>query len=446
MNTKNLSSRSKPAKPAPKVPSVAGVTFVRTMAGISEYRLKNGLTILYVPIPDTGVVTTNITYVVGSKDEARGETGLAHMLEHMLFKPTTADLAARRDSGAMLFERETGCILNANTAKDRTTYFFSYPTEHVERALAIEADRMANLVLADEEFLPERGNVLSEFDMYFGMPEFALSVAMSNAALCSHPYRHEVIGFREDIEAYTVEKLTDFYRAYYRPDNATLMIIGDVDHTTALTAAKRAFGAIPTPATPIHRVAVREPKQEGERRVSVTRESTTNLLSFGVKHPGFPTAGWQETWLALSVLASGPESILHKLLIDTGLATHLDFTLEPTREDNVALLTITLSGLTHDVVEQKVRAILARLTYRDIRDLVSKLKIKDKTTQQFTRTSSLGIAQELTEYVAAGDWTAYTTSLETLEVIDAKAVFARMKQLFTPTTLTIGRFIGTSTV
>ena len=106
---------------------VPGFTHVKTVAGISEYVLKsNGLRVLYLNRPGTGVVTTNITYLVGARDEARGETGVAHMLEHMLFKPTVTDVKTGKDSASMQFERDTGCVLNANTWKDRTTYYFSY--------------------------------------------------------------------------------------------------------------------------------------------------------------------------------------------------------------------------------------------------------------------------------------------------------------------------------
>jgi zinc protease len=185
---------------------------VKTVADISEYTLvDNGLTVLYKQIPDTGVITTNITYLAGSRDEQPGETGLAHMLEHMLFKPTKFDLEKKQEAGAMKFEREVGPILNANTWCDRTTYFFSYSKEHFCRALQVEAERMREVVISDKEFLPERTNVLSEFDMYNGDPLFALSVDMGATAFLSHPYGHETIGFREDIEAYTVEKLNKFY-------------------------------------------------------------------------------------------------------------------------------------------------------------------------------------------------------------------------------------------
>ena len=242
--------------------SKKGYTFVKSYKEISEYRLDNGLSVLYKHMEGTGVVTTNLTYRVGSRNEVVGETGLAHMLEHMLFKPTTHDLKRKVDSGAMQFERETGCILNATTWKDRTTYFFSYPKEYFARALQIEAERMHDVVLSDKEFIPERGNVLSEFDMYFGDPYFALNFEMVSSAFHSHPYGHETIGFREDIERYTVEKLDAFYKKHYDPHNATLVIVGDISKSEALNETVRFFGGLATRGEAAKPPLVIEPKQE----------------------------------------------------------------------------------------------------------------------------------------------------------------------------------------
>lgn len=239
----------------PKTPATLSKHFkhVKTEGGISEYvHTKNGLRVLHKHIPGTGVVTTNITYLVGARDEQPGETGIAHMLEHMLFKPTKQDLAQKLEAGATRFEREVGAVLNANTWKDRTTYYFSYGVEHFSRVLGIEASRMRDVVLTDKEFLPERTNVLSEFDMYNGDPQFALSVAMTSTAFYSHPYGHETIGFREDIAAYTTEKLQRFYNHFYRPNNAVLMVLGDIELATALNDIHTHFGELtPEPAVEI---------------------------------------------------------------------------------------------------------------------------------------------------------------------------------------------------
>jgi zinc protease len=424
-----------------------GFVFVSSAAGVEEYLLKsNGLRVLYFHRPDTGVITTNITYLVGARDEARGETGLAHMLEHMLFKPTTFDVAKGvMSGGAMQFERETGCILNANTWTDRTTYFFNYPTEYFTTALRIEAERMVGTILTDKELKPEQGNVLSEFDMYNGDPYFALDVQMVSAAFQSHPYGHETIGFREDIEDYNAEKLGRFYRNYYRPDNAIMMVIGDVDLETALKSVKKEFSSIEKPSSPIPRFSIREPKQEGLRRVEIERNSSTNVVSIGFKSAPFPSKEWFTVGIMSDVLTMGPESILHKLLVDTGKASSVTGSVGPCSEEYLVQIIITLApGQNHREIEELTLNEIRTLTSKTITSLVKKVKAKMVTDELFGRSRSLSIAQELTEYVASGNWEMYAKTPEMLANITVKEVVDCVKKSFTNTQMTIGYFKGIS--
>lgn len=425
--------------------SHAGFVFEKKYKDIYQYKLaSNGLTVLYKCVQKTGVVTSNITYKVGSKDEARGETGLAHMLEHMLFKPTKQDLQKKIDSRAMEFERSTGCTLNANTWKDRTTYFFSYPQHYFEEALSIEAERMFDVVLTDKEFLPERGNVLSEFDMNNGDPHFALSVQMVCNAFHSHSYGHETIGFREDIERYTPEKLDAFYKRYYRPDNATLTIVGDIAIQTALAGIKKYFGKLQTPKTPIPRFAIAEPKQEGLRRAYVERPSSSNSVFIGIKHDGFPNVAWFETAVLLDILTDGQDSILHTALVDTGLATEVDAMLEPTKDINLGMITITLArNAKHTAVEEKVLSILENLSQEQLQKHLQNVIASTITAELFARGSSLKIAMELTEYIAADAVDTYYKTEAILRTITSKKLKQRAQLLFTPSNMTIGHFIGT---
>jgi zinc protease len=423
---------------------VPGFTLITKAGGIEEYLYKkNGLRVLFHERKGTGVITSNITYLVGARDEARGETGLAHMLEHMLFKPTTFDLAAGIDSGAMQFERDTGCTLNANTWRDRTTYFFSYPKDHFNRALRIEAERMTGVVLTDVSLKPERDNVLSEFDMYNGDQYFALSVAMVSTAYVSHPYGHETIGYREDIEDYTASKLEAFYRSYYRPDNAVLMVVGDCDCKTALTAIKKYFGVIERPLSNIPRFTIREPKQEGLKRVSVVRKTNKKIVSIGFKQAGFPSESWFTASIMLALLVGNDESILHKLLVDTGKATSVDSSLEPSCEENLATITITLApGQDLQSIETLTRNSLASISLDTITPLLKKVKAQMLTSDAFSRDNSLQITGELTEYTAAGDWTRYTKTPETLKAVTPKKVQALLQAAFSENNLTIGYFSG----
>nr|MBP6881819.1 insulinase family protein [Candidatus Paceibacterota bacterium] len=256
-------------------------------------------------------------------------------------------------------------------------------------------------------------------------------------------YGHETIGHRQDIEDYTAATLDRFYRFYYRPDNAVMMIVGDVDEKTALTAVKKHFSAIARPTTPIPRFHIREPKQEGVRRTTIVRPSETNVVALGIKQKGFPTHEWFATSVLFEILTGGPESILHRALIDTALATAVDGSLEPSSEENLATLTITLAkGQAHGEIEAKVLKLIDELTIATITPLLKKVKAKMVTDELFARDSSLRITQELTEYASAGDWSQYTKTLKILETITPKIILETSKQCFNQNNMTIGYFIG----
>ncbi len=424
--------------------NIPGLIFIKSKNGISEYKLeKNNLTILYKNFPNTGVVTTNITYRVGARDEGVGETGLAHMLEHMLFKPTKSDLKFNKESSAMLFERDTGCILNANTWRDRTTYFFSYPAEYFDRALKIEADRMTNVALSDTEFLPERNNVLSEFDMYFGDPKFALSVALSSTAFQNHPYRHETIGVREDIERYIVDMLDNFYKKYYRPSNATLSIMGDVALEKALTSVIKSFSSIKNPKEEIARLVAIEPKQEGLRRVEIKRDSNTNVLAIAFKHAAYPTNEWVSTAVLMHFLAGNEDSILQTKLVDSGLASSIEYSIEPTSDKGLCILYVTLAkDSNHKKIEDIILAEIGKLEVSKMESGIKKAIASYATDLAFGRDGSLKTAMAITEDISVGDWTAGFKIENQIKKITSENIISLATKLFAENNLTIGYFIG----
>jgi zinc protease len=411
--------------------------------GWAEFVLKkNGLTVLHHRLPGTGVITTNITYLVGSRDEARGETGLAHMLEHMLFKPTRFDVAARRLAAAARFEREIGIIFNANTWKDRTAYFFSYPSEHLARALGIEAERMRGALFTRREFEPERASVLSEFDMYNGDPYFALSAAMAATAFHLHPYGHETIGFRHDIEQYTTESLQRFYDRHYHPNNAVISVVGDVGEAEALAAIDEAFSPL-APGQTVARSTFSEPPQEGERRLKIVRPGALRLLSLGVKHRPFPSRDWFAANLLFKLLADGADSFLHRDLVDAGLASAVSYRQDPSRDEDLAFIVVTLTDRTdHEKVEQKIRSRLTTLALTDIKKRHPQIIVSTLADEAFARDSSLDITSELTEYIAAGNWSAYLDTEKLLTGITPQDIFFSKEKLFSPERLVVGEYHG----
>lgn len=418
---------------------------ITSVGEITEYILtSNGLRVLYIPRIGSNVITTNIVYKVGSRDELCGETGIAHMLEHMLFKPTRHDLKRKTDSGAMKFERETGIILNANTWKDRTSYFFSYPKEHFHRALQIEAERMHDTVLTNAEFKPEQTNVLSEFDMNAGDEHFALSVQMVATALHSHPYGHETIGFREDIASYTVEALNSFYKKYYVTNNATLIVMGDVTEREMKEGVRAHFEKCSASQEPIVRMTANEPMQEGVRTVTVERNSTTNIFALGVKHDGFPTTGWFETMVVFDLLAGGEHSILHKNLVDTGLASQVSTMLEPTYDPNLGILFVTLTKKSsHAEMHTHIQNSIRSITTKSITPYLKKTIAKVLTNEFANRENSLGYTSELVEYVSANAWKSFFDTESKLRSITPTQIKKRIDTLFAENQTTIGYFKGT---
>lgn len=441
MNTKNLYRMSRKRKMKPR----AILKKTKVVKNITEYTLNtNGLRVLYVEKPGTGVVTSDIVYKVGSRDEARGETGIAHMLEHMLFKPTKHDLKRKIDSSAMHFEREHGVALNASTWKDRTNYYFSYPTKYFSQALKIEAERMHDVVLSDKEFKPEQGNVLSEHDMYAGDELFLLSVAMHGAAFHLHPYGHETIGFRSDIEAYTPEKLKRFYKKFYTPNNATLIVVGDISEREMKKTVLKYFGNIKITNSDIARKNFVEPSQSGIRKITVKKPSTKQVLGFGLRHESFPSKNWFETYVVLNLLAGDSDSLLYKELVDTGLVAAIEMSIEPTRDPNIAELFITLAdGITHEKVEVRVLELLCRITSKQAAPFLKRTIAKTVLEELIQKESSMGFVSSLREYVSADAWDTFFDSKKILESLTSKEVLTRMRNMFDEDHLIVGYFKGT---
>lgn len=420
---------------------------IRTVGEMTEYVLtSNNLRVLHIERKGTGVVTSNIIYKVGSRDEKSGDTGIAHMLEHMLFRPTKYDRAHSGISGAILFDGEVGAITNANTWKDRTTYYFSYPKKHFERALRIEAERMRGTILTKEEFDPEQRNVLSEYDMYAGDDHFALAVDMSATAFFAYPYHHETIGFRNDIERLSADKLKAFYDIYYRPNNAVLMIIGDIRAHDIVKPIIKYFGKLEQGPLTDTRSYPKEPKQEGVRRVTIERKNETNILTLGFKHAGFPSTAWYTTMMISEMLGTGKDSILYKELVETGKAISVSVMLEEVSSDALGIIYVTLAkGVTHSEIESKILACIPTLSLKEITQHLKKTRARLRTSSRLARENSLGYTAELVEYVSSGNEKKFYECEEDVQKITPRDIQVSLKQLFNTKNMTIGYSIGVGT-
>lgn len=294
-----------------------GVTQGPSVEGITEYRLGNGLRVLLFPDPSKQTTTVNVTYLVGSRNENYGETGMAHLLEHLMFKgskqhPKLADEMAQRFSA-----------MNGTTYYDRTNYYETFPAskETLEWALRMEADRMVASRIAKSDLDSEMSVVRNEFELGENKPSSVLFERMMSTAYLWHNYGNTPIGARSDIENVPIERLQAFYRTYYQPDNAVLLVAGKFDPDETLALVAKTFGAIPRPARTIQATYTTEPTQDGERAVTLRRVGDVQVAGAvyhvpAATHPDYPAIA-----ILSSVLGDTPSGRLYKALVEPGLAT-----------------------------------------------------------------------------------------------------------------------------
>lgn len=434
-----MSNRKRASNEAAKQPATPrGFTHIQSKKNIHEYVLTaNGLRVLHVSLPGSPTITTNIVYHVGSKDEAYGETGLAHMLEHMLFKPThTKGLAWKK-------LEDKGAKLNATTWLDRTLYYFNLPTEYLDDMLMVEADRMRNVTLTDAEFIPERANVLSEYEMNNSKPEEALGWVVMSSAFQSHGYKHDTIGFRSDIESFTPEKLKQFYDRYYWPNNATLIVVGDIDAQTVLKSVEKHFATIPGNFDANTRPHATEPTQEGVRRVELIRNTPVRSLTIAFKAPAFTSREWGALMLALNYLTLGETSVLHKKLVDSNLATSVEAHVYPTHHAFLAFFTVSATEkASYEKIEQIIFDAIKILEQKPLAaGELSLLKTYDHAQELMSRDGSFSIAAQLGEFVSTGSWERYYDGLDELMSLTPKEVQHAASTYLTKNQATIGTIV-----
>ncbi len=405
--------------------------YVKSSGGINEYRLKsNDLSVLLMEDHSAPVVTFMVTYHVGSRNEAVGYTGSTHILEHMMFKGST-NYNKKNGKPIWTVLQDVGAQINATTWTDRTNYFELLPSEHLERAVAIEADRMRNAFIADEDRKPEMTVVRNEFERGENSPYQALDKLIWSTAYVAHPYHHSTIGWRSDIENVPTARLKKFYNTFYWPNNATVTVIGDFQKDNALGLILKYFGQYDRSPNPIPQVYTTEPKQEGPRRVVIKRTGEAGIIGIAHKVPN----GLSDDQYALQVLSrilnGGKSSRFYRKIVDQGLATSVYIDDHPFHDNG---LFVTYVFLTPGTDATRVEKIVLD-EYADIQkngvtqDEVSKAVAQIRADEAFSRDGSYSIASSLNEAIAAGDWTYYTTFLDKIKNVTPDNV-QRVAQTF----------------
>ena len=416
---------------------------VTSVEGITEYHLANGLRVLLFPDPSKATITVNITYLVGSRQENYGETGMAHLLEHLVFKGTPS----HKDIPKELTEH--GARPNGSTWLDRTNYFetFQSSDENLKWALDLESDRMVHSFIAKKDLDSEMTVVRNEFESGENNPLRVLQQRVMSTAYLWHNYGKSTIGAKSDLENVNIERLQAFYRNYYQPDNAVLLVAGKFDEPKTLGLINERFGRIPKPARVIQKTYTLDPTQDGERSVTLRRTGDVQVVAAVYHTPsgGDPDAPALD--VLSQVLGDTPTGRLHKALVETKKASFvfsdnatyfepgvISFFAQVPKEGNLEEAKDILLKTVEEFAKNPA-------TQEEVdRAKTSQLKQYDLILNQSDR---LGLG--LSEYVAAGDWRLFFLQRDRIKKVTTVAVRNVAEKYLKASNRTLGLFIPTAT-
>jgi zinc protease len=426
--------------------AVPGFSFVKSLSGIDEYRLdSNGLAVLLIPDHSAPVVTFQVTYQVGSRNEVTGTTGATHILEHMMFKGSDSFNDAKGNSIKQFLER-VGGEFNASTSFDRTNYFATIGRENLEGYVAIESDRMRHLWLHEADRQSEMTVVRNEYERGKNDPDTVLMEEVMAAAYVALPYHHPTIGWKSDIEHVPIGKLRDFYDTFYWPNNATVSVIGDLDPAATLNLIKKYYGAYSRSPAPIPAVYTEEPAQTGERRVVIKRPGELGTVVIAHKVPNGRHADQPALDMLDAILSSGKNARLYRALVDQGLALHAGAGTDLRHDLSLHTVYALLApGATHAQVEKVLLAEIAKIKSDGVTtEEVARVKQQYIAEDAYKRDGTAAVAREINEWIAVGDWTLYENFSQQAQQVTAADVQRVAKEYLKEDQSTTGWFVPTT--
>lgn len=426
-----LNTKTTRAQTAPKL--------ITTVEGIKEYELSNGLRILLMPDGSQTNIAVNIVYKVGSRHEGYGESGMAHLLEHMLFKQCKKFVDIKKAIA------DKGAQANGTTWYDRTNYYeiLSASDENLRWAIDMEADRMVNSKILPEELKKEFSVVRNEFEIGENYPSGVLNERVLSAMFLWHNYGKSTIGSKEDIERVKAENLKVFYKKYYQPDNAVLIIAGKFDEKKALAYCQQYFGPIPKPTRVLQPTYTVEPPQDGERNVSLRRTGDIQYIGMAYHTPSVADKDYASNDALIEILTNDPSGVLYKQLVETKMVSKLYgysqtlfdpgfsyFEIEVPKDKSIdsakhTLLT-TMDGL-------------GSMTFTEEDLTRAKNTILKGIENGMSRTTNFAIS--LTEYIGAGDWRLFFLYRDRIEKLTVADIQAAAKKYYKPSNRTCGVFV-----
>jgi zinc protease len=411
---------------------------VATVEGVTEYRLANGARVLLFPEASRPTITVNMTVLVGSRHEGYGETGMAHLLEHMVFKgtPTHADVPkALRDHGANF---------NGTTNVDRTNYFETMPAtaENLEFGIALEADRLVNSFVKREDLASEMTVVRNEFERGENSPQGILMQRIHAAAYEWHNYGKSTIGNRSDIERVPIENLQAFYKKFYQPDNVVLIVAGKFEEPRALALVQKYLGSIPKPKRKLDDTYTEEPPQDGERVVVLRRVGSVAQVGVAYHIPAAAHPDTAALDLLGGIISQRPNGRLYKAIVESKKATSASAFAGNNHDPGLFTASAQPEPDQVDAVREAMLKTLEGMA--DVpftADEVEKAKVRSRRRDELLQSNSSQMAQALSSASSLGDWRLLFVHRDRIAAVTADDVNRVAKTYFRKDNRTVGVFI-----
>jgi len=423
-------------------PTAPAQTKVTSVEGITEYRLDNGLQVLLFPDNSKAKVTVNVTYMVGSRHEGAGETGMAHLLEHMLFKGTQKHKEIMGELSAH------GNDFNGSTSWDRTNYFETVPGTDADLrwALEMESDRMVNSRVAKSDLDTEMTVVRNEFERGENNPDGVLEERVLSTAYLWHSYGRSPIGTLSDIEKVPIEKLQAFYRNYYQPDDAMLLIAGKFDPAKALAWVTELFGTIPKPTRKLLPTYTEEPTQDGEREVVLRRVGDHQSVMMAFHVPSGSHADSPALDVLSGILSEAPSGRLYKALVESKKAVSADAENYSLHDPGVEMFSATVAkDKSLDDAEKTMLSVIDGLIKEPPnKEEVDRAKTRILKNIDLELNNSERVGLALSEWGSMGDWRLIYLNRDQVEKVTPEDIARVAKQYLKPDNRTIGRYLPTA--
>ncbi|MFN9411177.1 MAG: M16 family metallopeptidase [Pirellula sp.] len=413
---------------------------VATVEGVTEYRFPNGARAVLFPEPSRQSISVNMTVLVGSRHEGYGEAGMAHLLEHLVFKgtPTFPDVPKSL--------RDHGANFNGTTNSDRTNYFETLPSsdENLEFAIHLECDRLMNSFIKREDLMSEFTVVRNEFERGENSPQGVLSQRVQAVAYEWHNYGKSTIGNRSDIERVPINNLQDFYKKYYQPDNAVLIVTGNFEEAKALKLITKYLGSIPKPTRKLDAPYTEEPPQDGERFVSLKRVGAVGSVIAAYHMPSGSHPDWAPLTILGSVLSEDKVGRLDALLVESKIATSASASADNSYDPGLFTLFAQPTDGNLEVLRQKLLEIMDTVGSEPFsEEAIDRAKVRAKRRTDQLLSSATAMSSALSSAAAIGDWRLLFLQRDRIAQVTAADVNRVAQTYFPEYNRTVGVFYPT---